>query len=127
MAKIKKNNQDNTPLTLAEFKAWLNGVSDMQETTWSPNKEQWEKIKSQIDRIQELNTDNRLQSNTLNQSVSNSNIPDIVQSNIHQSIPTNSAFEQLKVKSSYPSMPNKDTAGINIDVNNPPLPGTEFV
>jgi hypothetical protein len=35
-------------LSVLEFKAWLEGVEDMQGATWIPSKEQWKKIRSKI-------------------------------------------------------------------------------
>lgn len=40
-------------ITLAEFKAWLQGVEDMQPANWSPNTEQWKRIREKIDHIDE--------------------------------------------------------------------------
>lgn len=129
MAKAKKQTTDTTPLTLAEFKAWLNGVSDMQETSWSPNREQWEKIKSQIERIEDYDTKVYRSSPNLNDNIPSvlPSLPVNTQTNNIQNIPTESAFEQLKIKPTYQSLPNKETAGVKVDINNPPLPGTEFV
>ena len=48
----QKNTTSETPsedpITLDEFKAWLQGVEDMQEEGWSPNELQWSKIRSKI-------------------------------------------------------------------------------
>lgn len=38
-------------ITLAEFKAWLQGVEDMQPDNWAPSKEQWTRIREKIDLI----------------------------------------------------------------------------
>lgn len=39
--------------TLKEFKAWLQGVEELQPASWSPNKEQWELIRDKINSIAE--------------------------------------------------------------------------
>jgi hypothetical protein len=38
-------------ISLAEFKAWLQGVEDMQPDNWAPSKEQWNRIREKIDLI----------------------------------------------------------------------------
>ncbi len=42
--------------TLKEFKAWLEGVEELQPDNWSPNYEQWLLIRSRIDGIKEAVT-----------------------------------------------------------------------
>lgn len=49
MAKPKKN----TDLSLSEFKAWLDGVEEMQPKDWAPNRAQWSTIRKKIDMIVE--------------------------------------------------------------------------
>ena len=39
------------PQTLNEFKAWLEGVEELQDANWSPNRSQWLKIRARIDNI----------------------------------------------------------------------------
>ena len=39
--------------TLREFKAWLQGVEELQPDNWSPNREQWQLIRQKIDNIVE--------------------------------------------------------------------------
>jgi hypothetical protein len=39
---------ENTKITISEFKAWLEGITDLQGEEWSPNPEQWKKIKSKL-------------------------------------------------------------------------------
>lgn len=41
------------PITLKDFKSWLEGVEDMQEEDWTPTPAQWKKIREKIDQIQE--------------------------------------------------------------------------
>ena len=40
-----------TPLTIAQFKAWLEGVEEMQESDWIPNDVQWKKIREKIGKL----------------------------------------------------------------------------
>ncbi len=37
--------------TLAEFRAWLSGVEELQPEEWSPSSEQWLLIRARIDKI----------------------------------------------------------------------------
>jgi hypothetical protein len=41
------------PVSLAEFRAWLGGVEEMQPAEWVPTAEQWRLIRSKIDMIVE--------------------------------------------------------------------------
>lgn len=43
--KVKKT------VTLAEFKAWLEGVEELQPDTWTPTAEQWKLIRNKINMI----------------------------------------------------------------------------
>ena len=45
----KKKNE----ISVSEFKSWISGIQDMQEDDWTPNKQQWEKIRSKIDLLAE--------------------------------------------------------------------------
>lgn len=40
-------------LTLSEFKAWLQGVEELQPKGWSPTAEQWALVRSKIELISE--------------------------------------------------------------------------
>ena len=44
MAKTKE-------VTLSEFKAWLEGVEELQEKTWTPDGKQWRLIRAKIKNI----------------------------------------------------------------------------
>ena len=48
MGKKKKITQ-----TVAEFRAWIEGIEEMQEASWHPSAAQWKKIRTRIDTIQE--------------------------------------------------------------------------
>jgi len=50
-APIKKKGKRRSKLTLAEFKAWLEGVEELQPENWAPNHDQWELIRSRINGI----------------------------------------------------------------------------
>lgn len=39
--------------SLAEFRAWLNGVEELQPDDWAPTAEQWQLIRAKIDGIAE--------------------------------------------------------------------------
>lgn len=47
-AKKRKQKQ-----TLREFRAWLEGVEELQPENWSPNRDQWARIRERIDGIKE--------------------------------------------------------------------------
>jgi len=47
-AKKRKQKQ-----TLKEFRAWLEGVEELQPDNWAPNREQWARIRARIDGIKE--------------------------------------------------------------------------
>lgn len=49
MAARKKKPQKD--ITLAEFKAWLEGVEELQPASWAPDKEQWKLIRNKINCI----------------------------------------------------------------------------
>jgi len=48
MAKKKKAIKKQT---LNEFKAWLEGVEELQTDNWAPDKAQWDKIRTRIENI----------------------------------------------------------------------------
>ena len=43
--------------TLAEFRAWLDGVEELQPETWSPDATQWKLIREKINNITESKPD----------------------------------------------------------------------
>lgn len=48
MANTRKRKQKQT---LKEFRAWLQGVEELQPENWSPNSDQWKLIRDKIDGI----------------------------------------------------------------------------
>ncbi|MGI0076381.1 MAG: hypothetical protein ACREAU_03130 [Nitrosopumilaceae archaeon] len=44
--------KNNKQISLAEFRAWLEGVEELQPARWSPNSNQWKLIRQKIDCIQ---------------------------------------------------------------------------
>ncbi len=40
-------------ISLREFKAWMDGVEDVQEDDWVPSKAQWDKIREKISLIED--------------------------------------------------------------------------
>lgn len=133
---VAKNRK--TKISLKEFRAWLDGVEDVQPDDWAPNKEQWTKIRQQIDRIddkmdienQDAPTTTRQQPVQPNnnfvpqqQFPSAFNVPHpmdnvVIVENPNLRLPGNSGYQGAGVVA---------TAGIPIDLNNPPPIGTEFV
>jgi len=53
MAKIRKRRQKQT---LKEFRAWLQGVEELQPEGWSPDSDQWVLIRDKIDGVVEEKT-----------------------------------------------------------------------
>jgi len=47
MAKRKRKQKQ----TLGEFRAWMQGVEELQAENWAPNREQWQLIRAKIDGI----------------------------------------------------------------------------
>ena len=41
------------PIDISTFKAWLQGVEDMQDEGWTPSDEQWIRIRAKIESIVE--------------------------------------------------------------------------
>lgn len=48
MAKRATKRQSKKEYTLTEFKAWLEGIEEMQEANWAPSTAQWQKIRDKI-------------------------------------------------------------------------------
>lgn len=40
--------ENTNKITIAEFKAWLEGITDLQGEDWTPNQDQWRKIKTKL-------------------------------------------------------------------------------
>jgi hypothetical protein len=45
--------KEETGITLAEFKAWLSGVEEMQADDWAPTLVQWRRIRAKFMQIEE--------------------------------------------------------------------------
>jgi len=58
----RKKSNKNRKISMSEFKAWLDGVEEMQPSGWVPNSEQWRTIRDKIETIE-------IQPNYLAQSV----------------------------------------------------------
>lgn len=101
MARKKKNG-----LTLDMFKAWLQGVEEMQGPDWTPSPEQWRKIREKLEQIEE------------EESV-------VVAAPQTQPAPYFSMPQMPPPQSGF-AMPMAPLPN-PIDPNNPPPPGTEFV
>jgi hypothetical protein len=54
---MKKVNKKSNSITVSEFKSWMSGVEDMQESGWVPSKSQWDRIKSKIALLSEESFD----------------------------------------------------------------------
>ena len=48
---MSKDKEEKQSITLEQFRAWLEGVEEMQEDGWAPDVRQWTKIRERIDRI----------------------------------------------------------------------------
>lgn len=51
--KKRASKRSNKKMSLKEFRAWLQGVEELQPDDWCPDKEQWKKIRQKIDNIVE--------------------------------------------------------------------------
>jgi hypothetical protein len=49
----KRIKKSRSGISLTEFKAWLQGIEEMQPADWAPNAEQWTKIKQKISSIED--------------------------------------------------------------------------
>jgi len=49
----KKKTKSRKKTTLVEFRAWLEGVEEMQGDEWVPSIEQWRRIRNKIDMIED--------------------------------------------------------------------------
>ena len=49
----KRTNKRQKQVTLSEFKAWLEGVEELQPDGWAPNAEQWDLIRTKIHNIKQ--------------------------------------------------------------------------
>lgn len=123
-----------TKISLKEFRAWLDGVEDLQPDDWAPTKDQWAKIRQQIDRIDDkMDIENPEGSLVRPPQPSMVNIPlqtqfpsaftiphpmdnAVIIDNPNLRIPGTSGYQGAGAA----------TAGIPVDLNNPPPIGTEF-
>lgn len=129
-------NNKKTRISLKEFRAWLDGVEDLQPEEWAPTKDQWEKIRQKIDLIDdkmdlEANDQPKPQSGqvVLNTPQQVNQVPLLP---LYQ--PPRSHFEQAVIIPNpnlmipgQSGMVVNQTAGVPINLNNPPEPGTEFI
>lgn len=46
--------EPSNTITLKEFKMWLQGVEEMQDSAWVPNPTQWQRIREKINTIEEV-------------------------------------------------------------------------
>lgn len=53
MAKRTTKRQSKKEYTLTEFKAWLEGIEEMQPTNWAPDQNQWATIREKLMNIVE--------------------------------------------------------------------------
>lgn len=51
-----KTAKENKVVTLAEFKAWLEGIEELAGANWVPDGKQWKRIRTKIELIREPNT-----------------------------------------------------------------------
>lgn len=50
-SKNTKTQKNIDPISFNEFIAWLSGVEDMQPEDWSPNLEQWTRIRNKLNSV----------------------------------------------------------------------------
>jgi hypothetical protein len=53
MVAKKKSKKSKKVTSLVEFRAWLEGVEEMQGADWVPTQEQWTRIREKIDSIED--------------------------------------------------------------------------
>lgn len=51
MAAKTTKTKKSKAISLAEFRAWLSGVEELQPADWAPNAEQWKLIRSKLNQI----------------------------------------------------------------------------
>lgn len=51
MTKVRQKKGSVEPMTMTQFRAWLQGITDMQPANWHPNLEQWNTIKQRLDSV----------------------------------------------------------------------------
>ena len=51
--KKKTRRTSNKKVSLNEFKAWLEGIEELQPRDWAPNSDQWKTIRNKIKLIEE--------------------------------------------------------------------------
>jgi len=49
---VAEEEKKEKKITLEQFRAWLEGVEEMQEDAWAPDVRQWAKIRRRIDNIE---------------------------------------------------------------------------
>ena len=52
MAQKRKAKTKSKGYTLSQFRAWLEGVEEMQESNWIPNHDQWAIIRTKINELE---------------------------------------------------------------------------
>ncbi len=67
MVDIKRKRKRKQKQPLKEFKAWLQGVEELQPDDWCPNVEQWQLIRDKINGIVEENKTTEQQIITMQQ------------------------------------------------------------
>lgn len=45
------SDNNEKPISVREFRMWLQGVEEMQEDSWTPSPSQWKRIRAKIDSI----------------------------------------------------------------------------
>ena len=67
----------NKKVSLKEFKAWLEGVEEMQPEDWHPTPEQWRVIREKINTIVETPTQRKASKSNNEQEEQQTNLPPI--------------------------------------------------
>lgn len=51
MTKARQKKGSVESMTMTQFRAWLQGITDMQPANWHPNLEQWNTIKQRLESV----------------------------------------------------------------------------
>jgi hypothetical protein len=81
MANTRKRKQKQT---LREFRAWLQGVEELQAENWAPNRDQWKLIRDKIDGIIE---EKRTVEKVINNVVQGQTLPQATQPPVPAALP----------------------------------------
>jgi hypothetical protein len=135
-AVLKKAKIADTPVSVKDFLSWLSGVEDMQEEGWYPSAEQWARIRSKIELLEDNGTSyvevrNVPQHNRVVQHVPQQHIPHIPHNHGPSAIDLN---KEMTPRGFIPDPPHVGGSlpPVNLATNvgaikTPDLPDTDYV